>query len=204
MGKTARVSIETLAEDLAAGMTASAIARKHGMGRETVRQRLNTWQPGCCAKQRTGVVVRRRQRAEEDVLPREVIGANGPTHVCADDGQIYCVGMVWLRDWACLSFSGGLVELLVAVDSGRPWMAIGRAPIVCGEPLIGVRVFADRNGVQRTWKAYAARPKYRDKGFPRRLIHEDQPVATDPRGTFLWRCSVHNQALRLIELRSAH
>lgn len=127
----------------------------------------------------------------------------GRTCICADDGRFYHCSVIWLYDWACLSFSDGEIELLVAVDGGRPRDAIRnrRVPVVIDKPLIGVRVFADRNGVKRTWRAYEAQPTVTVKGFPRCLIPRDQEPTTKPCGVFLFRCGVHDELLRVLESR---
>lgn len=126
------------------------------------------------------------------------------TCICADDGRFYRCSVLWLRDWACLAFHDGEMELIVAVDGDEtPDRTIRqlRVPIVIGDrPLIGVRVFADRNGVKRTWRAWEARPLATAKGFPRRLIPKDQAATKEPRGVFLWRCGAHSQLVRLFEM----
>jgi hypothetical protein len=137
------------------------------------------------------------------------------TCLCADDGQFYDCSVLWLRDWACLSFSDGEIELLVAIDGGcctQTFVPRGTArrvinqrqiPITIGEPLIGVRIFKDRAGVTRTWRAYVAKPTATAKGFPRRLIPKDHKPTMRPQGTFLWGCGVHKQQLRLLALKEA-
>lgn len=198
-GSNPRVPTELLAADFKAGLKTSEIAEKHDMGRETVRWRLNRWKPGCVASRPRPVP----QRCSRPVPPAP---SSGPTYVCADDGKFYQCSILWLLDWACLSFHGGQVELLVAVDGGRLRRAINdrKVPITIGEiPLVGVRVFPDPNGVRRTWRAYEAQPAATVRGFPRRLIPRDQAATTSPDGALLWRCGVHEQHMRLLELRSA-
>lgn len=136
------------------------------------------------------------------------------TCICADDGQFYDCSVIWIRDWACLSFSDGEIEVLVAVDgpccsqtfapitTARTAVGIRQVPVVVGEQLTGTRRFADRAGVKRTWKAYTATPKATAKGFPRRLIPKDQEPTRKPQGALLWQCGAHRQLLRLLELEA--
>lgn len=133
------------------------------------------------------------------------------TTLCADDGNFYSVSITWLRDWCCLSFYHGEIEVLVAIDGGcctRTFVPRGTAraainqrqvPITIDGPLIGTRVFSDRAGVERTWKAYRAKPTATARGFPRRLLRGVEPT-TQPGGVLLYRCAVHEQRLRLMEL----
>lgn len=138
---------------------------------------------------------------------------NPKTCICADDGKFYHCSFIWIRDWACLSFSDSEIELLVALDGpccSRSYVPRGTArmvvnqrqvPVIVGDPLTGTRIFSDPAGVKRTWRAYRAIPKSTVKGFPRRFIPKDQSPTTKPQGTFLWWCGIHNQALRLLNAR---
>lgn len=137
------------------------------------------------------------------------------TCICADDGQFYHCSVIWIRDWACLSFSDGEIELLVAIDgpccsktfvpitTARTAVSARQVPVVVGERMAGTRRFADRVGVMRTWRAYTATPKATAKGFPRRLIPKEQEPTRKPLGTLLWQCGAHRELRRLLELEAA-
>ena len=137
------------------------------------------------------------------------------TCICADDGKFYHCSVIWIRDWACLSFSDGEIELLVAIDGGcctQTFVPRGsakdairerRVPVtIADKPLVGTRVFPDRAGVKRTWRAYEAQPKVTARGLSRRLIPKEQEPTRKPQGTFLWMCGAHRELLRILELEA--
>jgi hypothetical protein len=125
-----------------------------------------------------------------------------PTCICADDGQFYQVEQIWVRDWACLSFDAGTIELLVTTDGGSAKAAVKlqRFPVTLGQLLVGVRTFPDQSGVRRLWRAYEALPTAMAKGFPKRLLPADAKPMAVPRGPFLWRTGRHVHRLERMQV----